>query len=69
MHLNTRLHPPLGWSKVSVEDHRANQYTIYLTFRAVSKTSASQQSMKPLSEVTQDSRMVHILQFREGCHL
>ena len=33
---------------VSIEDHRANQCAIYLTFRAGLKSSGSQQSVKPI---------------------
>ena len=33
---------------VSVEDHRANQGAIYLTFRAGSQSSGSQQSVKSI---------------------
>ena len=33
---------------VSIEDHRANQCTIYLTFRVGLKSYGSQQSMKPI---------------------
>ena len=33
---------------MSIEDHRANQCTLYLTFRAGLKSSGSQQSVKPI---------------------
>ena len=38
-----------GKRLVSIEDHRANPCAIYRTFRAVSKSAGSQQSMKPIA--------------------
>ena len=37
-----------GPGLVSVEDHRANQCAIYLTFRGGSRSSGSQQTVKPV---------------------